>query len=161
GSNGKISVTNLGTLPGGRFSDAKGINSIGQIVGDSATGALDAAGRDIYHAVLWQNGHVTDLGALGGDDSTATGINSAGQVIGYATTAPPDPNAPPEYAYTYHAVLWQNGILTDLGTLPGVANSHAYGINAAGQVVGESGRAAVLWQNGTITDLNSLLPAGS
>jgi probable HAF family extracellular repeat protein len=159
-SNGKISVTNLGTLPGGRFSDAKGINSIGQVVGDSATGALDAAGRDIYHAVLWQNGHMTDLGALGGDDSTATGINSSGEVIGYATTAPPDPNAPPELAYTYHAFLWQNGTVTDLGTLPGVSNSHAYGINATGQVVGESGH-AVLWQNGTITDLNGLLSAGS
>jgi uncharacterized membrane protein len=38
----KLSITDLGTLPGGGYSVASGINSRGQVVGDSKG-----------HAVLW------------------------------------------------------------------------------------------------------------
>jgi uncharacterized membrane protein len=34
--------------------------------------------------------------------------------------------------------LWQNGVLSDLGTLAGGRNSQAFGINNVGQVVGEA-----------------------
>ena len=51
--------------------------------------------------------------------------------------------------------------VTDLGTLPGSTSSFANGINASGQVVGETGPGdAFLYCNGTMTDLGTL-PGGS
>ena len=112
---------------------------------------------------------MTDLGMLGGaqvdSESGASGINNAGQVVGWsspdATNFSSNSIAPDE-----HAFLWQNGAMTDLGTLGGTPdNSAAFAINNAGQVVGWSDitpltgtdrysfEHAFLWQNGTMTDL--------
>ncbi|MDQ1274646.1 MAG: hypothetical protein QG610_218, partial [Euryarchaeota archaeon] len=59
-----------------------------------------------------------------------------------------------------HAFLWQNGMMTDLGTLGG-DYGYAYGINNKGQKLGESETEtgethAFLWQNGVMTDLGTL-----
>ena len=67
---------------------------------------------------------------------------------------------------TFHAFLWQSGVMTDLGTLPGDMFSVAFGINNKGQVVGQSCNAsgncrAFIWQNGAMTDLNLLVPSYS
>ena len=86
---------------------------------------------------------ITDLGTLGGDyvHSMATDINSRGQVVGWSNGD----------SGTNHAFLWEDGKMTDLGTLPGSGGSMAKGINNRGQVVGYSGHAdsgtnhAVLW----------------
>ncbi len=83
---------------------------------------------------------ITDLGTLGGDYSFANGINNRGQVVGYSATA----------SGTQHAVLWEDGQMTDLGTLSGREYGVASGINSRGQVVGYSTTAlgevhAVLW----------------
>jgi len=93
---------------------------------------------------------ITDLGNLGGD-SVAYAINNEGQVVGYSYTA----------AFQPHAFLWQNGTMTDLGTLVGGTQSVADDINNEGQVVGYSETAAgeqhaFLWQNGSMTDLGTL-----
>src|SRR5262249_54415541 len=54
------------------------------------------------------------------------------------------------------------GVMTDLGTLPGGEESRAFGINAAGQIVGDSAlsgitnRHAVLYSGGTVVDLGAL-----
>src|SRR5206468_11810864 len=79
-------ATDLGTLPGGNFSEAYGINAVGQVAGFStkAGGAV--------HAVLWTvatsaalRGRAIDLGTQpGGSFSQAFGINAVGQVIGRA-----------------------------------------------------------------------------
>jgi probable HAF family extracellular repeat protein len=66
----------------------------------------------------------------------------------------------------FHAFLWQNGVMTDLGLLPGDVQSWANMINNKNQAVGTSfdasgGRRAFIWQNGVMTDLNTLIPAGS
>ncbi len=75
------SMTDLGTLPDGTFSYASDINNRGQIVGSSTT----ASGEE--HAVLWQDGSVTDLGTLGGTYSQASAINARGQIVGVSETA--------------------------------------------------------------------------
>jgi probable HAF family extracellular repeat protein len=68
---------------------------------------------------------------------------------------------------TFHAFLWQNGVMTDLGTLPGDVFSMANAINDGDQVVGQSCNSdfsvcrAFLWQTGVMTDLNTLTPLGS
>jgi probable HAF family extracellular repeat protein len=108
-------MTDLGTLGGN--SAASGINSQGQIVGNSETPDGSA------HAFLWEKGAMTDLG-----DFTPFDINAAGQIAGHKFV--------PE-VQTNHAVVWTNGVLTDLGTLGG-SFSFASAIDARGRVVGMS-----------------------
>src|SRR6266404_5534950 len=142
---------------------ATAINDNGQIVGIS--GICDqAVGRHTArHAVLWENGGVTDLGNLGAQWwNTPTAINQRGDVVGFAG----DP------AFVggdiLHAFIWtkDNGIkaLKPLrGRVPEHVDSEAYGIDEAGQVVGVSCDAeqndcrAVIWDHGVYpTDLNDL-----
>jgi probable HAF family extracellular repeat protein len=82
--------------------------------------------------------------------SLATGINSAGQIVGSFETS----NG------CNHAFLWENGVVTDLGSLGGCETSAA-AINSAGQVVGQSQTSdghqhAFRWENGVMTDLGTL-----
>jgi len=97
---------------------------------------------------------ITDLGTLPvayGGSSVATGINNQGQVVGYSDSIAGNP----------HAFLWEEGNMTDLGTLGG-GTSKANGINDRGQVVGYSlipavqEVHAVLWDAGVMTDLGIL-----
>ena len=139
------SSSNLPDLGGG-YSDVAALNNAGQAVG--SVKATDGT----MHAVLWQNGAITDLGSLGGLSGTyATGINNAGQVVGYGSLA----NG------SIEAFLWQAGSgMTSLADLGG-GTGNAAAINDAGQIVGTSYTAAgaqqaVLWQNGKITDLGDL-----
>ncbi len=122
-SNGKL--TGLGTLPGGDYSAAFGVNNVSQVVGYSNT----ATG---IHAFLWTSASgLQDLGTVAGDaDSEAFAINNSGQVVG-------DSSGPSGQ----HAFLLTAAGMQSLGTLPGDTNSVAYGVNDSGQVVGYSGSA--------------------
>jgi probable HAF family extracellular repeat protein len=71
-----------------------------------------------------------DLGTLGGRSATARGISPAGQIVGESYTE--------GGAGLFHAFLWEKGLMTDLGTLPGGDFSGARGINPAGRVVGSA-----------------------
>ncbi len=87
-----------------------------------------------------------------------TAINASGAVAGYGSfTDSQDGDQT-------HAVLYANGQTIDLGTLPGGDHSEAAGINAAGQVVGDSTLSgglthAFLYSGGQMTDLG-VLPGG-
>src|SRR3954471_15151064 len=74
---------------------------------------------------------LTDLGTLGGVMSEGRAINSSGQVVGLSTTNKTG-------SAVFHAFLYTQGVMSDLGTLVGGTNSVANGLNAAGQVVGYS-----------------------
>ena len=105
----------------------------------------------VNHAFRWQNGALTDLGALTGyTSSAANGISANGLVAGVSENGEIDPlfAGLPEL----HAVLWQQGQpITDLGTLPeGGYESYAAAVNSREQVVG-----AAL---NTIPDTNSMQP---
>jgi probable HAF family extracellular repeat protein len=51
--------------------------------------------------------------------------------------------------------LWENGVITSLGTLPGSNSSVPQDINDAGQIVGGHNE-AWLWENGVMNDLGTL-----
>jgi probable HAF family extracellular repeat protein len=163
-TNGKI--TDLGTLPGGYYSQASAINDHGQVVGYANFGKTE----DVFqpqHAFLYSNGTMSDLGTLGGTQSYATGINNAGQIVGFSTLTSNLQGA-------VHAFLYQNGAMHDLGTLGG-KSSWAYGINNWGQIVGwsDTGQTtrtqqgispvshAFLYENGKMLDLNNFISSSS
>src|SRR5262245_17416800 len=79
---------------------------------------------------------VTDLGTLTGPrgNSWALGINASGQIVG-ASDARVDIFP---YTFAAHAYLYDDGQMSDLGTLDGGLTSAAWGINASGEVVGVS-----------------------
>ena len=67
---------------------------------------------------------VIDLGTLGGKSSGGFGINKVGWADGYSTL--------PGETIT-HAFVWQNGVMTDIGT-PGLNSLAAYPFNDVGEV---------------------------
>lgn len=102
-------------------------------------------------AWLWAGGNFAKLGTVGGLSATAVALNDNGQAIGHGRD---------------HAVLWENGVTTDLGTLPRFANAPCWprDINNQGQVVGsmfggEPERWQTrgwVWENGRMIDLGTL-----
>jgi len=155
-------LTQLPTL-GGNISEAFGVNNLGQVVGFAETGNQDptCVRPQVfdYHAVIWgPNGEIqSQLPPFGNDAiSVAVAINDNGQVVGGS-----GPCAPLSPSIGVHALLWQNGSPTDLGSLGGVRNNVAFAINGQGQIVGFSGLPsgtahAFLWQNGVMTDLGTV-----
>ena len=136
--NGKIEILDN---PGKKLSTAKGINSIGQVVGVIYP---DGYGWGVTSkASFWNRGKMQDLGALGGKSSEANAINNVGQIVGFAQTAKHS---------VWHAVLWENGKIQDLDPLGN--DSHAYGININGQIVGEVSGRPVIWNNGIMQTLS-------
>ncbi|HKQ97666.1 MAG TPA: hypothetical protein VJV75_07320 [Candidatus Polarisedimenticolia bacterium] len=140
-------LTDFGTLPGDQYSQAKGINNRGQVVGYSA-GSLGSTG------IIWENGTTTTLGFLGGgDDTFATHINDMGQVAGWAVTD----------LQERHAFFWDHGVMTDLSPPPPQGNvlchctTEARGLNNRGQVVVnqespfQPGIPAFVWEAGSRT----------
>ena len=159
-------------VPGGLpdvVGDALSINDRGQIVGVSGPQCGPAFPfAEVTHAVLWQNGKPIYLGGLGGDYANyAAVINNRGQIIGNSDLKGDDVGSFTPFTAPAHGFLWQDGVMTDLGTLPAFnVISSASDINELGQVVGSScdinfNCHGFLWENGVMTDLNALLPPGT
>jgi probable HAF family extracellular repeat protein len=165
--------TDLGALPGPNSSSVFWIDDNGIAVGGSGNGSIDPlTGWTAEHAVLWKDGHILDLGTLGGHESQADSINRSGQVVGFAANAAPDslpsPLGLPGYGTQQRAFIWRDGMMTDLGTLGG-PDAVALLLNERGQVAGLSyvnstvntttglpTTDSFIWENGVMTDLGSL-----
>jgi len=159
-------ITNLGSLGYG-VTDGVAINASGQVTGRSFNGATitlktccggcykggphNPCKEHIYHAFVWSNGTMTDLGTLGGNFSAGNAINLSGEVVGSAQIN----------TGVSHAVLWNGGKITDLTatTLSGLSSVSVAGINDSGQIVGTDALGGTghsqlfLDSNGTVTQL--------
>ena len=154
----------LGTL-GGPDACAVWINDRGQIAGASFTNSNANAdtGLPTLDPFLWDDGKMLDLGTLGGTIGLAFMVNNRRQVIGQSSVAaiPGACVGGSGGAPGCHGIVWERGVLTDLGTLGGDF-SIANWINDEGEIVGvasTTGEATVhgtLWKNGVITDLGTL-----
>jgi probable HAF family extracellular repeat protein len=114
---------------------------------------------------------IVDLGTLGGNCSFAFGIDESGKVDGFS-------NPPGQDCFsggTVHAFVWQNGVMTDLGTLGGPNSLAAPGPSERGVAVGLAETSTAdpngedfcglgthlvclpfLWQSGTLSPLAPL-----
>jgi probable HAF family extracellular repeat protein len=86
------------------------------------------------------------------DGVTANAIDASGAIVGVSVQ---------EGQPFAHGILYEDGVLHDLGVLPGDAGSEARAINAGGDIVGISITSdllehAVLWRKGQIIALGAL-----
>jgi len=121
------------------------LNQSGTVTGDADTAALDPFAPDygwadgyVAHTFQYQNGELIDMGALqGGGSSYATWESGDGLLAGVSETGQTDPlfaGLP-----VVHGVLWKQGTIIDLGTLPsGGYESEAESVNNHGLVVGSA-----------------------
>jgi uncharacterized membrane protein len=99
---------------------------------------------------VWQNGSLTDLGSLPGTNNSGSAwISSNGIVAGLSENGQIDPSVSglPQLS----AVMWRDGKITNLGTLPGGGyQGAAVSVNILGEVAGVA--------TNLVPDDNSLLP---
>jgi len=151
----------LGNLGTGTDAIAYLVNEHGQVAGAAFTNTIIDPHNGIPNQdpFFWQDDGrgMQDIGTFGGGIGFANQINNRGQVVGQSDPAPGGQGIS-------HGFLWEKGVLTDLGVLPGGLSSTAHWINDAGDTVGLSGvqndqfAHAVLWKRRShlITDLGTV-----
>lgn len=174
----------LGTLGGGAgaYSSASHLNNRGDVVGSAwVPSALK------HHGFLWQNGSMLDMGA----DTSVYRINDHGTMVAYVNGHPhlwkdgAVTRLPFDFALSINrsedivgyrnvfvggffsfaprAVLFRDGVLHDLGALPGGDGSVAEAINGRGVIAGNSRFMpgsrlvhAFVYEDGVMKDLGTL-----
>jgi probable HAF family extracellular repeat protein len=142
-----------------------GISLVGMTSSDQVLWTAYQIGgdRNVRHVFRWQNGKITDLGALPAGMNTPA-FNNNSQIAGTDFNPPLGiPGADFRFPPT-HSFLWRSGKVTRLGTL-GVGFGFVNDLNDRGQVA-ETGATskskrsprirALLWQNGKLVDLGTL-----
>lgn len=99
-----------------------------------------AAGQSALKPSAGQSFDVRDLGTLPGNTSQASGINERGQVVGWSAVGGNE-----QALLNEHAFLFEHGVMTDLGMLPGGNSSTASAINNRVQIVVYSGTPYSPW----------------
>jgi probable HAF family extracellular repeat protein len=130
--------------------DPAAINDMGELAGGGSFPVANTPGDVFEQAFTFQNGTTTVLGLIpgeGGVFSAASGINNSGEVVGSG-----DNSASDERAWKY-----QNGAMTDIGTLGGPQAS-ATALNDSGEIVGFAQTSSdadhgFLYTGGKMTDL--------
>src|SRR5215471_5308092 len=119
-----------------------------------------------------------DMGAFGGPNSSSPSLNTSGVTAGWSATAVPKVSSSNRLvcggvdgigSVVTVAFQWKDGLLTNLGALPGRGNcSEPFSVSSQGEIVGtsENGKIdpltgvkatrAVMWTNGKIMDVGSL-----
>lgn len=158
--NGEQPAVSLGLLPGGSYTQGKAISPAGRValIGNASGGGTRAA--------VWWNGALTELPRPQDvNEVQVLGINDSGVAVGHG-----------DYTdYLPHPLVWRDGRVS---VLPGIAagaghvHGNAYGVNASGDIVGESADGprvlgqlptyqATKWVNGVPIDLGRLGGKGS
>jgi probable HAF family extracellular repeat protein len=131
----QYTITDLGTLDGGTFSQPFFIDRYGLVSGSASLP------DGTQNAVLWLNGQMKDIGApgLGGPNSIAFVDNESSRAVGEAETSTSDPNGEDFCGFGTHLTclpfLWQAGGMIQLPTLGG-NNGVAKAISNRGEVAG-------------------------
>jgi probable HAF family extracellular repeat protein len=127
---------------GGVNGIANQINSWGAIAGyaENTTKDPGCTSPQIYQfkPAVWFGDWIFELPTGNEREGVAFSINDWGQVVGTSGSCGP---FNPIWLFNLspvHALIWQNGVSTDLGSLGGVTNNMAHDINNLGQVVGGS-----------------------
>ena len=156
---------------GGDHGFATAVNNRGQVVGWAETTVRDPtcdAPLQVlqFRAAMWEprKGTMVELPPLPGDStSAATAINERGVVAGISGEC----DLAVGRFSARHAVIWENGIVREIGNLGGVSWHTPMDINERGDVVGFSNppgdedgsfnARAFLWtKDGTTMDLSTL-----
>jgi len=171
-------MTDLGTL-GGPNSIAYWLNNRNEASITSDTSTADPLGEDfcgfgthlICFGARWNDGTMTALPTLGGNNSESFTLNDRGQVVGVAENKTQDSSCPAPQVLDYEAVIWgpKPTEIRKLRPLSGDTVGFALGVNNRGQAVGSSGLCsnttvvglqvgphAVLWDHGKPINLGSL-----
>lgn len=114
-NNGLLTLT---TGPGGILLDPRGINNLGQIVGDF----VNSTGE---HGFLQSGSTFTAINFPGAITTSALGINDMGEIVGSYT------NASGEFGFLYSGGHYQTI------DCPGAADGNALGISDSGAIVGD------------------------
>ncbi|WP_326671479.1 S8 family serine peptidase [Streptomyces sp. NBC_01257] len=152
-ADGKLTTLPLPDWEAYSFDRGFAVDNAGNVVGN-ATGYIKnpatGGSLQVNDPFIWSAkdgfrklSHLTDQRTL----TEPLALNESGVIVGHSYKAG-----------VRHAVKWNmDGSVTDLGTLPGMADSTARGVNASGVIVGKSGDDAfVLKPGGTMTRLPDL-----
>jgi probable HAF family extracellular repeat protein len=143
-------MTDMGTLGGPNSQALFGPGEAAQATGLAENGIPDPNGEDfcglgtnlVCLGFDWQNGVMSPLSTLGGNNAQGSDINAQGQIAGMAENSTPDPNCPAPQVLQFRPAVWTEGKIQVLAVSPGDPEGAAFGINDRGDTVGASGTCA-------------------